>query len=318
MPVHHRISGARHYPFFWRFVSAFNLTGKLPTMIASMTGFAAVSTEVPGGRFALELKTVNHRYLEFQTRMPEDLRALESQMRELLAAKLTRGKAECRVTFTPIATRDSLTPNGDALTALAHTQSEILAKFNATPLSVWEIMHAPGVMAAEALGSDAAKEALMGLFKTAVAELNATRGREGEKLAAMLVTRIDGIEALIEQVTPLIPEMVAAYQQKLVAKLAEAMAGAASDERLKQEVVLFASRIDVSEELNRLGAHISEVRRILKSGGAVGKRLDFLMQEFNREANTLGSKSVSAESTKVAVELKVLIEQMREQIQNIE
>ena len=287
-------------------------------MITSMTGFAAVSGEVPGGRFALELKTVNHRYLEFQTRMPEDLRSLEQSMRELVAASLTRGKVDCRITFTAIATRDSLTPNEDAIAALADTQKQILKKFDATRLSVWEIMHAPGVMSAEALGTDAAKLALMALFKNAIAELTATRQREGEKLGAMINQRLDGIEELVKQVTPLIPEMVAAYQEKLAAKLAEAMVGTASDERLKQEVVLFASRIDVSEELNRLTAHISEVRRVVKSGGAVGKRLDFLMQELNREANTLGSKSVSTESTKVAVELKVLIEQMREQIQNIE
>ena len=286
--------------------------------MTSMTGFAAVSCEVPGGRFALELKSVNHRYLEFQTRMPEDLRSLEQPMRELLAAKLTRGKVDCRVTFTPVATRDSLTPNEDALTALVETQKQILNRFDAGRLSVWEIMHAPGVMSAEALGTDAAKEGLIALFKTAIAELNATRQREGEKLAGMINERLDGIEVLVKQVTPLIPDMVAAYQEKLALKLTEAMVGSATDERLKQEVVLFASRIDVSEELNRLTAHISEVRRVVNSGGAVGKRLDFLMQELNREANTLGSKSVSAESTKVAVELKVLIEQMREQIQNIE
>ena len=287
-------------------------------MITSMTGFAAVSGEVPGGRFALELKTVNHRYLEFQTRMPEDLRSLEQSMRELVAASLTRGKVDCRITFTPVATRDSLTPNDEALAALVETQKQILKKFDAGRLSVWEIMHAPGVMSAEALGTDAAKQALMALFKNAIVDLNATRQREGDKLAALIYQRLDGIEVLVKQVTPLIPEMVAAYQEKLALKLTEAMAGSASDERLKQEVVLFASRIDVSEELNRLTAHISEVRRVVKSGGAVGKRLDFLMQELNREANTLGSKSVSTESTKVAVELKVLIEQMREQIQNIE
>ena len=294
-------------PFFSRIYFAvschFNIAPTMST-ITSMTGFAAVSCEVPGGRFALELKTVNHRYLEFQTRMPEDLRSLEQPMRELLAARLTRGKVDCRVTFTPIATRDSLAPNAEALTALVETQKQILNRFDAGRLSVWEIMHAPGVLSPEAMGTDAAKETLLSLFKTAIAELNATRQREGEKLAAMINERLDGIESLVRQVTPL--------------KLTEAMAGSASDERLKQEVVLFASRIDVSEELNRLTAHISEVRRVVKAGGAVGKRLDFLMQELNREANTLGSKSVSAESTKVAVELKVLIEQMREQIQNIE
>ncbi len=289
--------------------------------IVSMTGFAAVSGEAPGGRFSLELKSVNHRYLEFQTRMPEDLRSLEHAMRELVAAKLTRGKVDCRVTFTPAASRDTLSPNAEALTALEQAQQAIVERFTRTPpraLSVWEIMHAPGVLADAALSSDEGREKLLSLTRQALEELNATRAREGEKLKAMLIERLDGIEALVKQVTPLIPQLVAAYQEKLTAKLTEAMAAAASDERIKQEVVLFASRIDVAEELNRLGAHVTEVRRVLNAGGTVGKRLDFLMQELNRESNTLGSKSVSTEATKVSVELKVLIEQMREQIQNIE
>lgn len=290
----------------------------MPSSISSMTGFAAVSGEVPGGRLALELKSVNHRYLEFQTRMPEDLRSLEHLMRELVAAKLTRGKVDCRVTFTPVATRESLAPNEAALTALAELQSAIKSKFPARELSVWEIMHAPGVMAAEALGTDEAREKLLALLRQAIEELNATRAREGEKLAQMLVERLNGIDGLVKQVTPLIPQLVSAYQEKLTAKLTEAMAAAGSDERVKQEVVLFASRIDVAEELNRLSTHVNEVKRVIKGGGTVGKRLDFLMQELNREANTLGSKSVSTEATNVSVELKVLIEQMREQIQNIE
>jgi uncharacterized protein (TIGR00255 family) len=290
----------------------------MPSPISSMTGFAAVSGEVPGGRLALELKSVNHRYLEFQTRMPEDLRSLEHQMREQVAAKLTRGKVDCRVTFTAVATRESLQPNEAALTALADLQKSIQAKFPARELSVWEIMHAPGVMAAEALGTDEAKDRLLVLLRQAVEELNATRAREGEKLAAMLTERLAAIDRLVAQVTPLIPQLVAAYQEKLTAKLAEAFEAAGTDERIKQEVVLFASRIDVAEELNRLTTHVAEVRRVLKGGGTVGKRLDFLMQELNREANTLGSKSVSTDATNVSVELKVLIEQMREQIQNIE
>ena len=293
-------------------------SSSLASSILSMTGFAAVSGEVPGGRFALELKSVNHRYLEFQTRMPEDLRALEAAMRELVAAKLTRGKVDCRITFTPVASRDTFTPNEAALTALAELQKSILARFDATPLSVWEVMHAPGVMAAEALGTDEAREKLISLLKQAIEELNATRGREGAKLAAMLVERLDRIDELVKQVTPLIPMLVTAYQEKLAQKLAEAFEAAGTDDRIKQEVVLFASRIDVAEELNRLTTHVAEVRRVLKGGGAVGKRLDFLMQELNRESNTLGSKSVSTDVTKISVELKVLIEQMREQIQNIE
>jgi len=286
--------------------------------VTSMTGFASVSSEVPGGRFQLELKSVNHRYLEFQTRMPEDLRSLEHIMRELVAAKLTRGKVDCRVQFTPTATGEAFSPNETALTALAEMQTSIKAKFAARDLSVWEIMHAPGVMAAEAISTDEAKEKLLALLRKAIEELNATRAREGEKLSQMLMERLNGIDALVKQVTPLIPQLVAAYQAKLTVKLTDAFALAGTDERIKQEVVLFASRIDVAEELNRLSTHVTEVKRVLKGGGTVGKRLDFLMQELNREANTLGSKSVSSDATNVSVELKVLIEQMREQIQNIE
>ena len=286
--------------------------------IISMTGFASVSGEVPGGRFALDLKSVNHRYLEFQTRMPEDLRAMEAAMRELVAAILTRGKVDCRITFTPVASRDTFAPNEAALAALAELQKSILRQFDARPLSVWEVMHAPGVMAAEAIASDEAKEKLLALLRLAIAELNATRAREGDKLAAMLTERLDRIDVLVAEVTPLIPQLVLAYQEKLRQKLADAFAVAGTDERIKQEVVLFASRIDVAEELNRLTTHVAEVRRVLKGGGVIGKRLDFLMQELNRESNTLGAKSVSTDATKISVELKVLIEQMREQIQNIE
>lgn len=291
----------------------------MPSKIKSMTGFAAVTGEVTGGRFALELKSVNHRYLEFQTRMPEDLRALETAMRDLVAASLTRGKVECRVTFTPVTTKESFAPNEAALNALQDLQTAIQKRFaGAAPLSVWEVMHAPGVMAAETFSNDATREALLGLMKNAVNELDATREREGEKLAQLLFERLDRIEVLVKEVTPFIPQLVAAYQEKLTQKLTESLAAAGTDERIKQEVVLFASRVDVAEELNRLSTHVAEVRRVLKGGGAVGKRLDFLMQELNRESNTLGSKSVSTDTTKVTVELKVLIEQMREQIQNIE
>ncbi len=286
--------------------------------VKSMTGFAAVIGDVAGGRIALELKSVNHRYLEFQSRIPEEIRSLEGAMREHIAAAITRGKVDCRVTLTADQTQNTGGPNSAALAVLAQTQQDILAKFSAQSLSVWEIMHAPGVMASSEMAADTIKEPLLALFAKAVAELNLTRAREGEKLAQMLIERLDAIDVLVKQVLPLIPQMVAAYEEKLKQKIADADLNAASDDRIKQEVVLFASRIDIAEELNRLGAHTAEVRRVLKSGGAIGKRLDFLMQELNRESNTLGSKSVSVESTKVSIELKVLIEQMREQIQNIE
>jgi uncharacterized protein (TIGR00255 family) len=250
--------------------------------------------------------------------MAEDMRSLEGAMREAIAATITRGKVDCRVTLTADATQSRGGPNADALALLAQTQQDILAKFDAQKLSVWEIMHAPGVLTSADMTAETLKEPLMTLFAQAVEELSATRVREGEKLAQMLFDRLDAIDALVKQVAPLIPQMVSAYEDKLKQKIADADLNAASDDRLKQEVVLFASRIDVSEELNRLVAHTGEVRRVLKGGGAIGKRLDFLMQELNRESNTLGSKSVSTESTKVSIELKVLIEQMREQIQNIE
>jgi uncharacterized protein (TIGR00255 family) len=286
--------------------------------VKSMTGFASVTGDVVSGRIAIELKSVNHRYLEFQTRMGEEIRSLEGAMREQVAATITRGKVDCRVTLTADTKQVGGEPNAEALALLAQTQDGILAKFDAHRLSVWEIMHAPGVMASAEMTAETLKEPLLALFSKAVDELSATRAREGAKLAQMLFERLDAIDQLVKHIAPLVPKMVAAYEEKLKQKIADADLNAASDDRLKQEVVLFASRIDVAEELNRLVAHTGEVRRVLKAGGAIGKRLDFLMQELNRESNTLGSKSVSTESTNVSIELKVLIEQMREQIQNIE
>jgi uncharacterized protein (TIGR00255 family) len=287
-------------------------------MIRSMTGFAAVAGDVHGGRFALELKSVNHRYLEFAPRMPEEWRSLEGAMRDMLAAKLTRGKVDCRVSFTATASREALQPNTEALAALAETQKIILGRFEARPLSVWEILHAPGVLAESSSASEEARQGLLALMAKAIAELNATREREGAKLAALVEERLAGIEAIVRDLTPLVPAMVTAYREKLKQKLEETLANVSSDERIQQEVVLFASKIDVAEELGRLNAHVSEVRRVLKTGGAVGKRLDFLMQELNRESNTLGAKSVAVDTSKASIELKVLIEQMREQVQNIE
>ncbi|MFM7294555.1 MAG: YicC family protein, partial [Burkholderiales bacterium] len=232
-----------------------------------MTGFAAVTADVAGGRISIELKSVNHRYLEFQTRMAEDFRALEGAMREQVAATMTRGKVDCRVTLTSDPTQTRGGPNAEALALLAQTQQDILSKFDAPKLSVWEIMQVPGVLARAEMTADVIKEPLLALFAEAVDELNATRAREGAKLAQMLFDRLDGIDALVKQVAPLVPQMVAAYEEKLKLKIADASLESASDDRLRQEVVLFASRIDVAEELNRLGAHTVEVRRVLEGGG---------------------------------------------------
>ncbi len=288
-------------------------------MIASMTGFAAAAQESAHGSLAVELKTVNHRYLEFQTRIPEELRPLEPAMREAVGNKLTRGKVDCRVTFTPVSTAArSLVPDAQALASLRDAAHLVLEKFpEARAMSVSEILHWPGVLADESLSAEKLKEQVLGLLGRAIAELNASRVREGGKLEAVLRERLDSMAELVRAAGPLIPGAMRAFQDKLAAKLAEAGASP-SDERVHQEVVLYAARIDVDEELQRLNTHIAEFRRVLDRGGACGKRLDFLCQELNREANTLGSKSVANEMTRTSVELKVLIEQIREQVQNIE
>jgi uncharacterized protein (TIGR00255 family) len=288
-------------------------------MIASMTGFAAAALETPQGSLAVELKTVNHRYLEFQTRVPEEIRPLEPAMREAVAARLTRGKVDCRVTFTPAtAAERSLVPDDVALSALGDASKRVLERFpQARALSVAEVLHWPGVLAEATLSPDRVREDLMRILDRALSELDQTRRREGGKLEQVLRERLARMSELVAEARPLIPGAVKAYQEKLAAKIAEA-AASPSDERVHQEIVLYASRIDVDEEIARLGTHITEFLRVMDRGGACGKRLDFLCQELNREANTLGSKSVASEMTRISVELKVLIEQMREQVQNIE
>jgi len=288
-------------------------------MIASMTGFASSARESAQGQLAIELKTVNHRYLEFQSRIPDELRSLEPAMREAVTARLTRGKVDCRLTFTPKSTGPkSLVPDAQAMKSLQDAAAAVRAHFkDAAPLTVSEVLHWPGVLADESLSPDALRDDVAALFDTALKELNQTRTREGAKLEALLLERLDSMAVLAKEAAPLMPAAVKAFQDKLATKIAEAGA-APTDERLQQEVVLYAARIDVDEELSRLVTHIGEMRRVLAKGGACGKRLDFLCQELNREANTLGSKSVANEITRIAVELKVLIEQMREQVQNIE
>ena len=288
-------------------------------MISSMTGFAAAARDTAHGSLSVELKTVNHRYLEFQTRIPEELRSLEPLMREAVAAKLTRGKVDCRIAYVPVASsRRSLAPDAQALAALEGASRQVLARFpDARPLSVGEVLHWPGVLADETISADTLKDDVLDLVQKALGDLNQTRGREGAKLEAVLRERLERMGALVKEAEPLMPGVVRAFADKLAAKVTEAGASP-SDERIHQEIVLYAARIDVDEELSRLVAHLSEFKRVLDKGGACGKRLDFLCQELNREANTLGSKSVANDITRISVELKVLIEQMRDQVQNIE
>lgn len=288
-------------------------------MIHSMTGFAVQKRDLGHVSLHLELRSVNSRYLDLFFRMGDDLRACEPAIRELLTARLGRGKVECRINLQHIGAGDTdLALNSALLTQLATAQESILAKLpSSARLTVGEILRWPGMLADDGLDFEQLLPELTALARDAIDDLVASRRREGEKLAAMITERIERMRALVIEVQPRVPAIVAEHQEKLAARLRDAAAGLDED-RIRQEVALYAQRIDVAEELSRLNTHLDEVVRILKTGGASGKRLDFLMQELNREANTLGSKSAATDVSGVAMELKVLIEQMREQVQNVE
>jgi len=288
-------------------------------MILSMTGFAVASRDLATGSVQLELRAVNHRYLDLSVRLPDELRALEPMLREKLTGRLGRGKIECRLAFSRAAPEAQTLALNSALVAQLHALSQEIARTapGAAPLSAAEILRWPGVVIEPATSFEELARAVDSLADAVLADLSATRAREGAKLAAMIEERLGSMVELIARVSPRLPAIQAAYSEKLAARLREA-ALEADEERLRQELALFAAKTDVAEEVSRLGAHISEVRRVLKAGGNAGKRLDFLMQELNREANTLASKSVDTELSQIALELKVLIEQMREQVQNLE
>ncbi len=287
-------------------------------MIQSMTGYAASARETAQGSLFLELKSVNNRFLDLQFRVVEELRALEPALRELIAARIGRGKLDCRISFTPATAGRQLSLNPELMARLVQLEREVRAAMpEAPPLRTGEVLHWPGMLGDAAIAADDLREPCLALMREALDELCATRAREGEKLKQMILERVVKMRSLVDKVAPLLPVAIAAYQEKIAARLREALAGS-DEERIRQEIAVFALKVDVAEELNRLVAHLQEVRRVLEAGGAAGKRLDFVMQELNREANTLGSKSVSKEVSETAIELKLLIEQMREQIQNIE
>lgn len=288
-------------------------------MISSMTGYAVKTRDIERGSLQLELKSVNSRYLDFHFRITEDLRALEMPLRELLAATLSRGKVECRLAFNAASARaEQLQLNGDLLATLKALNAKVREEMpEAKPLAVNDVLRWPGMFGEQSIDFAAMGNEVMVLAREALQDFTASRGREGEKLAQMIVDRVNGMRDIVRRVAPRIPEAQALYTEKLRQRLTEAL-GNASDDRILQEVAVFATRIDVAEELSRLTTHLDEVERVLKQGGACGKRLDFLMQELNREANTLGSKSAITEVSQASMELKLLIEQMREQIQNLE
>jgi len=283
-----------------------------------MTGYATASVENDSGSLTLELRAVNHRYLDIQLRMPDELRGFEGTLREAITAQLQRGKVECRINYAARGAQSGSSLNQDLLRQLAAWNTEVQTALpDARPLSVADVLRWNGVLETPTASADELRATLSDLLQDVLQEFSAARAREGEKLHDFLLQRVDKIEALRAAVMPHVPAAIAAYEQKLTARLRDAMQGT-EDERIRQEISLFASKIDVDEELSRLASHLTEMRRILAHGGAVGKRLDFLMQELNREANTLGSKSVDAEVSRSAMEMKILIEQMREQIQNLE
>ena len=288
-------------------------------MIHSMTGFAVQTRDLGPVSLHLELRSVNSRYLDLNFRIVEDLRQAEPAIREQITGRLSRGKVECRLNLqTNNPAPRTLALNSGLLAQLADAQTKVQAQFpSAKPMSVGELLRWPGMLADDGVTFEQMQPAIAELARAALDELVATRGREGEKLAEMIRERIARMRELVAIATPRMPAIVVEYQNKLTARLRDAVA-TLDEDRIRQEVALYAQRIDVAEELTRLTTHLDELERILKAGGSAGKRLDFLMQELNREANTLASKSPATDITAVAMEMKVLIEQIREQVQNLE
>lgn len=287
-------------------------------MIHSMTAFARAEQAGTHGTLSWELRSVNHRYLEPHLRLPESFRDLEGAVREALRNGLSRGKVECTLRFSDDSTGKALQVDLERAAQLV-AAAESVASLIKQPaaLNPLEVLGWPGVLVANAADPQALNQNALALFTEALTELKKGREREGAELAKLLNERLDSILEQVVTLRELVPQMLAAQRQKILDRCAD-MQAELDPQRLEQELVILAQKSDVAEELDRLSTHVSEVRRVLKSGGQTGRRLDFLMQELNREANTLGSKAFDTRSTQAAVNLKVLIEQMREQVQNIE
>jgi uncharacterized protein (TIGR00255 family) len=290
-------------------------------MISSMTGFARAAAEAAGLALVWELKTVNQRYLEVSFRLPEPFRQFEVKWRKKIQERLKRGKLECVLKLVSQQEASAaLSLNESVLVSLQQACQQVNQTFVqglATPTAL-DVLAWPGVVLTGTDGvSEAQLFAVEAELDTALTELVAMRAREGEGLAAFLQQRLQRVRELVAEVTSVMPEILAAQREKVCSRFEELSVTVEAD-RLEQEMVWLMQRSDVAEELARLESHVTEVESTLAKGGVVGRRLDFLMQELNREANTLGSKSIHATLTNVSVELKVLIEQMREQVQNIE
>jgi uncharacterized protein (TIGR00255 family) len=286
-------------------------------MIRSMTAYANTESATPQGWLACEVRAVNSRFLETGVRLPDELRTLEPKLREHIAARLSRGKVDATFRYRPPAAAADLLLDQRTAAQLATVAGALKDNFPQLATDFAALLDWPGLLVKPELDQEGLAQSAERLLQRTLDEFIAGREREGEKLARALRDRLDGIERIVGEVRAMLPDIRTSLRAKLDAKLAE-LAKAADPGRLEQELVLQLSRIDVDEELDRLAAHVSEARRILALDEPVGRRLDFLMQEFNREANTLASKSVDPRATRAAVDLKVLIEQMREQVQNLE
>ena len=288
-------------------------------MIVSMTGFARREATGPWGTLVCELRSVNHRFLETSFRLPDDLRGAESELRQIAARELKRGKVDCTLSFraghgAEIALdidRDAL----DRVLARVRELATVLPEHHT--VNLMDVLRWPGVVREDSAGGEELLEAARQLFAAAVSELAAARTREGARLRELIEQRCVTLEGLVAAVRVRLPEVQARVRERLNDRLAELKAQVDQD-RLEQELAMLLQRLDVDEELDRLTGHIAEIRRVTGAGEPAGRRLDFLMQELNREANTLSSKSQDLETTRAAVEMKVVIEQMREQVQNIE
>lgn len=288
-------------------------------MIHSMTAYARTTVETSLGVSTWELRTVNNRYLEQSLRLPEELRGLDPAIRERMAGRLSRGKVDCNLKLQSArAAADAMTVNVALATQIAGACERIQQLLPVSaPVSAMEVLRWPGVIEAQTIDVETANKVVLQSLDAALEELVATREREGARLEVLISARCEEIERIVNEVSARLPGIVERTRTRIQTKLAEVSAEL-DPNRVEQEMVIFAQKVDVAEELERLGVHIQEVRDVLKRKEPVGRRLDFLMQELNREANTLGSKSVDAETTRAAVDLKVLIEQMREQVQNVE
>jgi uncharacterized protein (TIGR00255 family) len=287
-------------------------------MIHSMTAFARAEQAGANGTLSWELRSVNHRYLEPHLRLPEAFRDLEGAVREALRNGLSRGKVECTLRINDDNTGKALQVDLQRASQLVNAAESVAALIKQpAALNPLEVLGWPGVLVADAADPQALNQVALALFSQALNDLKDGRAREGAELAKLLNERLDSILEQVVTLCELVPQMLAGQRQKILDRCAE-MQAELDPQRLEQELVMLAQKSDVAEELDRLNTHVSEVRRVLKAGGQAGRRLDFLMQELNREANTLGSKAFDTRSTQAAVNLKVLIEQMREQVQNIE